>query len=416
MQIEPDAAPVLSALASQTTRPVSPPAAMQRQTPSSQLPTACEMAASLAPLCEPLAGSGAHSLQTNAAVPQQVGQAASKFQPLCSKLPSSSRMQPPLQVSAIQADNTDIDMLKPSNRDEQQSDQQAARHASPTSAMYSLPSAGDHEAVAQPGVNHFSQHAKHQVSAASQHPSNGQEAAHAAWTAAEAGQQALDGASIHVSTSDSNTAAAAYRAALGLYRRTSGADQQQPEQPAAADIAPVTADTVSDNAAASPAAATAANVDIDMQDSRTANPVGAATDETAPVNDSKADAIQQGPEHSAAEASEEAAADKAAIAHSAAATEQAQPAIPQDKRPSPQDKRHGSKSAADIFDTTMTDCKKLLAQTRSVLLKEPTGLSEAPSSRIAAAERALTWHKELEGLMRQCKQPQLYIGVLGDTG
>ena len=64
----------------------------------------------------------------------------------------------------------------------------------------------------------------------------------------------------------------------------------------------------------------------------------------------------------------------------------------------------------------MADCKKVLTQARLVLLKEATSSSAAPSSKIAAAERARAWHQELENLAKQCKQPQLYVGVLGDTG
>lgn len=75
-----------------------------------------------------------------------------------------------------------------------------------------------------------------------------------------------------------------------------------------------------------------------------------------------------------------------------------------------------SRSAADVLETTISKCQKVLDNTASVLLKKPASSSEAPSSHIAAAERAAMWHKELQGLVQQCKRPQLLIGVVGDTG
>ena len=75
------------------------------------------------------------------------------------------------------------------------------------------------------------------------------------------------------------------------------------------------------------------------------------------------------------------------------------------------------RSAADIFEQTVIDCKTVLSDVTSVLLDEAApdagGMSK---SRIAASERATMWQKELQGLLDRCKIPQLYIGVLGDTG
>ena len=75
------------------------------------------------------------------------------------------------------------------------------------------------------------------------------------------------------------------------------------------------------------------------------------------------------------------------------------------------------RSAADIFEQTVIDCKTVLSDVTSVLLDEAApdagGMSK---SRIAASERANMWQKELQGLLNRCKIPQLYIGVLGDTG
>lgn len=76
-----------------------------------------------------------------------------------------------------------------------------------------------------------------------------------------------------------------------------------------------------------------------------------------------------------------------------------------------------NRSAADIFEQTVIDCKSLLSETSSILLnKESQDVSAARTSRIAASERATMWHNELQGLLKRCKIPQLYIGVLGDTG
>ena len=75
------------------------------------------------------------------------------------------------------------------------------------------------------------------------------------------------------------------------------------------------------------------------------------------------------------------------------------------------------RSAGDIFEQTVIDCKTVLSDVTSVLLDtaapDASGMSK---SRIAAAERATMWQKELQGLLNRCKIPQLYIGVLGDTG
>ena len=48
---------------------------------------------------------------------------------------------------------------------------------------------------------------------------------------------------------------------------------------------------------------------------------------------------------------------------------------------SPEHREPPSKSSAEVFDATVAGCKKLLNQTRSVLLKKPNSSSEAPSSR-----------------------------------
>ncbi|KAL0055055.1 hypothetical protein WJX82_006331 [Trebouxia sp. C0006] len=75
------------------------------------------------------------------------------------------------------------------------------------------------------------------------------------------------------------------------------------------------------------------------------------------------------------------------------------------------------RSAADIFEQTVIDCKKVLSDVTSVLLDEAApDASGMSNSRIAASERATMWQKELHGLLNRCKIPQLYIGVLGDTG
>ena len=75
------------------------------------------------------------------------------------------------------------------------------------------------------------------------------------------------------------------------------------------------------------------------------------------------------------------------------------------------------RSAADIFEQTVQDCKKVVEEASSILLnKEAEGASSSRTSRIAASERATMWHNELQGLLKRCKMPQLYIGVLGDTG
>lgn len=76
-----------------------------------------------------------------------------------------------------------------------------------------------------------------------------------------------------------------------------------------------------------------------------------------------------------------------------------------------------TRSAADIFEQTVQDCKKVVEEARSVLLnKETEGAGGGRTSRIAASERATMWYNELQGLLNRCKMPQLYIGVLGDTG
>jgi len=75
------------------------------------------------------------------------------------------------------------------------------------------------------------------------------------------------------------------------------------------------------------------------------------------------------------------------------------------------------RSAADIFEQTVIDCKNVLSDVTSVLLDEAApDASGMSNSRIAASERATMWQKELHGLLNRCKIPQLYIGVLGDTG
>lgn len=75
------------------------------------------------------------------------------------------------------------------------------------------------------------------------------------------------------------------------------------------------------------------------------------------------------------------------------------------------------RSAADVFEQTVIDCKAVLSNASSILLdKAAPDSSGVSTSRIAASERATMWHKELQGLLQRCKVPQLYIGVLGDTG
>ncbi|DBA74384.1 TPA: hypothetical protein ACH3X1_011148 [Trebouxia sp. C0004] len=75
------------------------------------------------------------------------------------------------------------------------------------------------------------------------------------------------------------------------------------------------------------------------------------------------------------------------------------------------------RSAADIFEQTVIDCETVLSDLSSVLLDEAApDASGTSKSRIAASERASMWQKELQGLLNRCKIPQLYIGVLGDTG
>ena len=75
------------------------------------------------------------------------------------------------------------------------------------------------------------------------------------------------------------------------------------------------------------------------------------------------------------------------------------------------------RSAADIFEQTVMECKKVVSEASSVLLnREAAGAGGRRTSRIAASERATMWHNELQGLLNRCKMPQLYIGVLGDTG
>ena len=74
-------------------------------------------------------------------------------------------------------------------------------------------------------------------------------------------------------------------------------------------------------------------------------------------------------------------------------------------------------SAADIFEQTVKSCRAVVSDTSSVLLDDAA--PDAPdvrTSRIAASERATMWHKELQGRLKRCTVPQLYIGVLGDTG
>ena len=138
--------------------------------------------------------------------------------------------------------------------------------------------------------------------------------------------------------------------------------------------------------------------DIAMPDSEAEQPAAADTVDPTPASlTDVADVGQRQPDQSAS-------ADTAAAADT------------ENKPASPKDKQRSSKSAADVFDAIVTDCQQTLKQTRSVLLKPSVNSSEAPSSGIAAAERAMTWHKEMESLAKQCKQPRLYIGVLGDTG
>ena len=75
------------------------------------------------------------------------------------------------------------------------------------------------------------------------------------------------------------------------------------------------------------------------------------------------------------------------------------------------------RSAADIFEQTVQDCKNVVEEASSILLNtEAEGAGCGRTSRIAASERATMWHNELQGLLKRCKMPQLYIGVLGDTG
>ena len=75
------------------------------------------------------------------------------------------------------------------------------------------------------------------------------------------------------------------------------------------------------------------------------------------------------------------------------------------------------RSAADVFEQTVQDCKKVVEEASSILLnKGSEGAGSDRTSRIAASERATMWHNELQGLLKRCKMPQLYIGVLGDTG
>ena len=75
------------------------------------------------------------------------------------------------------------------------------------------------------------------------------------------------------------------------------------------------------------------------------------------------------------------------------------------------------RSAADIFEQTVQDCQTVVSEASSILLnKEAEGAGGGRTSRIAASERATMWHNELQGLLKRCKMPQLYIGVLGDTG
>ena len=74
------------------------------------------------------------------------------------------------------------------------------------------------------------------------------------------------------------------------------------------------------------------------------------------------------------------------------------------------------RSAADIFEQTVQDCKKIVEEASSVLLTEAEGAGGGRTSCIAVSERATMWHNELQGLLKRCQMPQLYIGVLGDTG
>lgn len=75
------------------------------------------------------------------------------------------------------------------------------------------------------------------------------------------------------------------------------------------------------------------------------------------------------------------------------------------------------RSAADVFEETVMQCKKVVSEASSILLnRESEGAGGGRTCRIAASERATMWHNELQGLLKRCKMPQLYIGVLGDTG
>lgn len=176
---------------------------------------------------------------------------------------------------------------------------------------------------------------------------------------------------------------------------------------AMANTAPHTANTVEQQAAPTAQPVPSAEgqavtdtycADVAMPDSEAEQP--AAADTVDPTPASLTDVADVGQRQAAQSAS----ADTAAAADT------------ENKPASPKDKQRSSKSAADIFDAIVTDCQQTLKQTRSVLLKPSVNSSEAPSSGIAAAERAMTWHKEMESLAKQCKQPRLYIGVLGDTG
>lgn len=134
-------------------------------------------------------------------------------------------------------------------------------------------------------------------------------------------------------------------------------------------------------------------------------------------------AVQTGPvpadeQHQSASATEAAAAAGGVVdtepSTSAADTEALVKAEPE---PDSSMEDVNKRSATDIFEQTVVECKKVVSEASSLLLnKEAAGAGGRRSSRIAASERATMWHNELQGLLKRCKMPQLYIGVLGDTG
>lgn len=426
--------------------PVPPAGSQQFDTPTDQLPPAS--AAPLHPVSPPvpLAVSAAHGLLNTTAVPQQAVSVDVADAPMAGIQPSTTDAHAtgpfqlativqcnvtqlpaepesfisasPVQVQAVQAESLGANMLEQGVHNLQQLGTEAAQHGTVQTGMVdppSLPNVGQDiglKAFANPDVSSSQQRTvdqgRHAGLGYNIHPHHLQQtddtamnqaaplisnadqaAAQADQPAATVSQEAAVGTDTNMIMPDSETAGAADRAAFAICDSTADVDQpqdlpqaeqlaadpHQPEQSTAADTGAATAATASEVATGNPAVV--------------ATPAAAA--------------------HQAVVANPAATAGQAAAANPAAETEQARPV-------SPGNRAHGSKSAADVFDRTVRDCNKLISQTRSVLLKEPTSSSEAPSSRIAAAERATSWHKELEGLGKQCKQPQLYIGVLGDTG